>query len=113
MRKNRLVSQIKVDTESILYKWFSSVLSGDNFFIKTITLENSKVIIFIAEEYYFRINSNLTLTVIVEETSDKATVEVISSGGKTGLWGLTYGAENSAAKRIVRLLKENGFTEQF
>ncbi len=112
MIKNRLILQNKAETESILRKWFSSgVVSQDGIFIKKIELENSKVIIFIAEEYYYRIKSNLTLTVIVEETADKTTVEIISSGGKTSM-GLSYGAEKSAVKRIVQLLKENGFTEQ-
>ncbi len=113
MVKNRLILQTKVDIESILRKGLSSgVFSGDNFFSKKIEFENRKITIFIAEEYYYRINSNLTLTAIAEETADKTTVEIISSGGKGGLWGLSYGAEKSAAKRIVQLLKENGFKEQ-
>lgn len=112
MKQNRLILQNKAGIESLLYKWFSSgALSGDGFFSKKIEFENRKITIFIAEDYYFRISSNLTLTVIAEETADKTTVEIISSGGKTS-WGFSYGAEKSAVKRIVQLLKDNGFTEQ-
>lgn len=111
MIKNRLVLQNKAETESILSKFFSSVVnSTDGLFTKKIKFEDRKIIIFIAEEYYYRIKSNLTLTVIVEETADKTTVEIISSGGK-GDWGVSFGAEKSAAKHVVQLLKENGFTE--
>ena len=113
MRKNRLISQNKVEIESVLNDWFSSnVFSEDGVFIKRIEGKNCKITIFIAEDFYFRINSTLTLTVIVEETADKTTVEIVSSGGKTRLSGFSYGAEKSAVKRIVRLLKENGFSEQ-
>ncbi len=106
MIKRRLILQNKAETESILRDWFSS----NGVFIKKIESGNSKIIIFIAEEYYYRIKSNLTLTVIVEETSDKTTVDVISSGGKTSM-GFSYGAEKSAMKDIVQLLKEKGFAE--
>lgn len=113
MIKNKLISHNKVEIESILSDWFySNVNSEDEIFIKRFKDQNCKITIFITEDYYFRIESTLTLTVIVEETIDKTTVEVVSSGGKAGLWGFSYGAEKSAVKRIVRLLKENGFTEQ-
>ncbi len=112
MRKYRLILQNKAETESILRKYFSSgMFSADGLFTKKIELENRKITIFIAEAYYYRIKSNLTLTVIVEETADKTTVEIISSGGKSS-WGSSFGAENNAVKRIVKLLEENGFTEQ-
>lgn len=113
MRKNRLISQNTAEIERILSKWFSSeAFSEDGFFIKKLEGETCKITIYIAEDYYYRINSTLTLTVIVEETADKTTVEIISSGGKVGLLGLSYGSEKSAVNRIVQLLKENGFTEQ-
>ena len=108
MRTNRLISQNKVEIESILHEWFFS----DGIFTKKIVGENRKITIFIAEDYYYRINSTLTLTVIVEEGADKTTVDIISSGGKTGLLGFSYGSEKSAVNRIVQMLKENGFTEQ-
>lgn len=113
MRNNRLVSKNKVNIESILYKWLSSnVLSDDGIFVKKIESENRKSTIFIAEDYYYRIKSNLTLTMIIEETAEDTTVEIISSGGKTGLLGISWGSENSAINRIVKVLKENGFIEQ-
>ena len=112
MQKNRLILQNKTDIESTLRKYLSSgEFSADGFFTKKIESENRKITIFIAEAYYYRIKSNLTLTVIVEETADKTTVEIISSGGKSS-WGVSFGAENSAVNRIVQLLKEKGFTEQ-
>ena len=103
-----------MDIESILSDWFSSnvfshMFSEDEVFIKRIEGKNCKTTIFIAEDYYFRISSTLTVTVIVEETADKTTVDIVSSGGKMGLFGISHGAEVSAVYRIVELLEENGF----
>ena len=117
MERIRLISRNKAEIESILSDWFSSntfssVLSEDDVFIKRIKGKNSKITIFIAEDYYFRISSTLTLTVIVEETADRTTVDIVSSGGKIGLFGISHGAEESAVLRIVELLEENGFVEQ-
>ena len=49
---------------------------------------------------------------LLQKNVNETTVEIVSSGGKEGFYGLSYGAEKSAVKRIVKLLKENGFTEQ-
>lgn len=118
MKKNRLVSQKKVETENILESItneFSSLglySDDDEIFIEKFESENCRLTVFVVEDYYFRINSTLVLTVIIQENVDKTTVDIISGGGKTGLFGLSYGAEKSAAKRIVRLLKKIGFIEQ-
>jgi len=113
MTKSRLVAQEEVDTESILDGISSlELFSDDGFFIEKFESGNGKVTVFVAEDYYIRINSTLTLTVIIQENTDKTTVDIISGGGKTGWLGLSYGAEKSAVKRIVRLLEDNGFIEQ-
>ncbi len=113
MIKSKLISQNNMEIEGVLSDWLSSnILSDDGFFIKRIKKQDYKITIFIAEDYYFRINSTLTLTVIVEETDNETTVEVVSSGGKEGILGFSYGAEKSAVNRIVELLRENGFAEQ-
>lgn len=108
MRRIGLISQNKADIESIL----SEAFPAEDRYFKVIECGDCKITVFIAEEYYFRINSDLTLTVIAEETADETTVEIISGGGKEGLLGFSYGAEKSAERRIVNLFKENGFTEQ-
>lgn len=109
MIRNRLILQGKAETERILRELLAD---DDEVFIKKFEYGNSKITIFISENFYFRINSDLTLTVIAEETCDKTTVEVISGGGKEGLLGLSYGAERSAAQRVVKVLKDAGFAEQ-
>lgn len=112
MRSSKLITNNNVDIEKILNAWFSSNTdSEDGVFIKKINEPKRKVMIFIAEDYYFRINSTLTLTVIVEQTLNQTSVEVVSSGGKDGLLSISYGAEQSAVDRVVDFLSVYGFTE--
>lgn len=108
MRTNRLISHNRVGIERILRELATS---EDRFFTKKFECGNCILTIFIIEEFYLRIASDLTLTVIVEEAADKTSVEIITGGGKEGFLGLSFGAEKSAANRVVKLLKENGFTE--
>ena len=60
-----------------------------------------------AEKYFLRIKSNLTLTTIVERSTDEIAVIVITSGGSSGM-SFTWGAEKSAAKPILDLLEKYG-----
>ena len=111
MRSSKLITNYNVDIEKILNDWFSSNTdSEDGVFIKKINEPRRKIIIFIAEDYYLRINSTLTLTVIVEQTISQTSVEVVSSGGKSGLLGYSSGSEDSAVNRVVKFLKAYGFS---
>jgi hypothetical protein len=63
--------------------------------------------IFIIERYYFRINSNLTLTLIFNMiNSNSIELHIITSGGTSGLLGLSGGAEKSALHRVIKFLKK-------
>jgi len=112
MKKNILISHNRIDVESIMKKCFSSsVYCFESPYIKKIEKPNYKMTIIIAEKEYLRIRSNLTLTIIAEETDNKTTVEVISSGGKNDI-GFSLGAEKHAVKSVVKFLEEYGFAEQ-
>ncbi len=114
MKKTKLISQYSIDIEKTLTDWFySNTDSRDGVFIKKIIEPKRKVMIIIAEDYYHRISSTLTLTVIVEQTLNQTSVEVVSSGGKEGYhyFSFSYGAEQSAVNRIVNFLTVKGFTE--
>lgn len=64
-------------------------------------------IVYILEDYYFRINSTLTATVIIsKKIPNSVELHIITSGGKQGLFGLSWGAEKSALKKIVRFAEE-------
>jgi predicted nucleotide-binding protein (sugar kinase/HSP70/actin superfamily) len=53
--------------------------------------ENSgKVIVLIGERYYFRIESNLAATIIIDRiNANEYQIVIVSAGGKKGLMGVT------------------------
>ena len=59
--------------------------------------------VYILEDYYFRINSTLTVTVIIsKKISNSVELHIVASGGKEGIFGFSYGAEKSALKKIIK-----------
>ena len=109
MEKHKLVTYERINIEQILKDWYTSYDNMlESIFVERFDKNDCKVTIFMAEKYFFRIKSNLTLTTIVERSTDKIAVIVIASGGSSGM-GLTLGAEKSAAMPILDLLKEDGF----
>ncbi len=89
----------------------SSFSSTDGVYTKKIAVGSYKITIYVAENYYYRTNSTLSLTLILEEKENEITAEVIASGGKTGLFGFTYGTEKSALNKMVDILLEYGFVQ--
>lgn len=76
---------------------------------KCVTYQDCSVTLFIYEEYFFRINSTLTVSIILEQDENGSKVELISSGAKIGLADITYGAESASLKPIIEKLLEIGF----
>ena len=110
MVARKLFSREKIVIEEVLNPQNLSNMP-DNVYVKKVRTDNRKITVYIAEDYYLRIGSTLTVTVIADETPEMTTVEIISSGGKGGRFMLSWGAEKSAVNRIVEILVENGFKE--
>lgn len=81
----------------------------EDLFEKSITYNQHFVTIYVFEEYFFRINSTLSVTAILEQGENGSTIDLISSGAKIGLGDVTYGAEKASLKPIVEKLVEAGF----
>ena len=65
------------------------------------TENTGKVIVLIGERYYFRIESNLAATIIIDHiNTNQYQIVIVSAGGKQGLMGITWGAERSMLKKI-------------
>lgn len=74
-----------------------------------IVTKETVIYIYIIEKYMFRINSNLSVTFILEERNNGAYLQIISAGGAVGLMGTSYGAEDASIKNILEDLKAIGF----
>ena len=98
-------------------------MESDKFIINAVDLENliadinrevdflsryrdnkGKITVLIAEKFYFRIESNLAATIIIDRINENQyQIVIVVAGGKHGLFGITYGAERSMLKRIKNL----------
>ena len=109
-RKMTLDGKVNMDDILNMDVFFDIFLSRD-VFVENYVSTDKKLTIYIAEPYYMRIESNLSVTVIVEELDDKVNVDIISSGGQKGFWGLSWGAESNATDKVASLLELYGFVE--
>lgn len=65
------------------------------------------------EKYYFRTGSYASLAVMLTETEDRQTADVIGYGGGEGMLGIDWGANSNFAKRAEELLLQNGFHGEY
>ncbi len=62
---------------------------------------NGGTIVLVAEKFYFRIESNLAATIIIDPIDEnRYQIVIVVAGGRHGLLGVTWGAEGSMLKRI-------------
>ena len=111
---SRLVLNDRCDIKTIVKNEIEIVLAGENrkVYAKSFKASGTKTTyLFIYEEYYMRINSDLTVTIVAESDNDKTVVDLIASGGGVGFTSFNYGAEKSSLKALTSKLKEFGFEE--
>ncbi len=68
-----------------------------------------RIALLIFEKYYFRNGSYANLTVLLTETGEKQTADVIGSGGGEGIFNLSWGANSEFAEEAEGILADNGF----
>lgn len=111
MKICKLKSGTTCASKTIVDSLLKVVDSVDRPLIRQFVEDKHKLTILIIEDYYFRNNATLSITIIIDERIEYSTVEVISNGGKVGLLQISYGAESSAVKKMVRCLNSMGFVE--
>lgn len=98
-----------VNLEGIIKKYIDSE-SLENTYTTLIEAKDYISHIYIFEQYFLRIGSYITITLITKEELANTTVEVIASGGGNEFGKLSaYGAEISAIKSVSKYLSQFGF----
>jgi hypothetical protein len=92
---------INTDFDELVYNFqnqFRPVFIKSNY-------QNSTTVL-VLEQYYIRIESNLSITIIFDKISKNSIeVSIIASGGKHGLFEISWGAERSAIKKITKFFE--------
>ena len=98
-----------VNLEEIIKKYIVSEYM-ENTYTTLIEAKDYISHIYILEQYFLRIGSYITITLITKEELANTTVEVIASGGGNDFGKLSaYGAETSAIKSVSKYLSQFGF----
>lgn len=68
---------------------------------------DKQLFVFVFTNFMFRIDSTLTITVFLElQDKTEATVIIVSTGGKQGLLGNSWGAEKNCEEKLLKTIKE-------
>ncbi len=108
---NRITLKTKkiVTLDEIIKKYIDSEFL-ENTYTTLIEAKDYISHIYIFEQYFLRIGSYITITLITKEELANTTVEVIASGGGNEFGKLSaYGAEISAIKSVSKYLSSFGF----
>jgi hypothetical protein len=74
--------------------------------------QKDKMTVIAIEQYFIRISSNLLTFVVFHETEERqCEIEIVSGGGASGSFGITWGSESRANKNLIEILEETGVEE--
>lgn len=73
--------------------------------------DGQKVVLLVFEKYYWRNGSYANLTVLLTETPELQTADIVGSGGGEGILNFSWGANEHFAEEAARILAECGFHE--
>ncbi|MCI6927286.1 DUF6054 family protein [Butyricicoccus porcorum] len=76
------------------------------------SLHDVRVVLLSFERYFFRNGSYASLTVLLTESQDMQTADIVGSGGGEGLFNISWGANSDFAEMAAELLRKYGFCEE-
>lgn len=76
------------------------------------TVEGKSVMMIVLEFYYFRIASDVSISLLITPYEDQTQITAISAAGTSGLFQFTFGSEQAAMKALDRILLNIGFKPQ-
>lgn len=71
--------------------------------------DHCKVVLLFFEKYYFRNGSYANLTIMLTETEESQTADIIGSGGGEGIFNISWGANTDFAEAAESILANRGF----
>ncbi len=61
------------------------------------------------EEYFLRRNSYASLTILLTGDDKHTTIDVVASGGASGIWKISFGTEESFLKQFKKMMEKKNF----
>ena len=76
------------------------------------SLDDVSVILLSFEKYYMRNGSYASLTVMLTESENEQTADIVGSGGGEGIFNISWGANSEFADMAQRVLYRYGFSKE-
>lgn len=76
---------------------------------KVVEMGTGIACLLVFEKLYFRVDSYVSLTIMMTEDRLLQTADIISSGGKGGMFDFDWGVTTDFANKTVDVLKKYGF----
>lgn len=71
---------------------------------------NNTAVMLCFEKYYFRNGSYASLSILITHNNFGQEITIVGHGGGNGLLNISWGANNSIAKKTVELLQNYGYS---
>ena len=78
-----------------------------NVFYSLINENNTKIAVIVGTKWFFKTNSDASVTILIKEKGEKLVLELISYGGREGVFGLSLGVHEDFVRKIIKSLKKN------
>ena len=96
-----------------LYNWFTHGMAAAELSYDQITrTDDADILLVVIEEFYFRSSSMAALTLQCIDDGQYQQAVIIGTGGGEGILNISWGANESFAKKARKLLIEHGFTDE-
>lgn len=69
-----------------------------------------QMILLVYEKYFFRSGGYASAQIVLMQTPEGQTADVIGSGGGAGIFNMNMGSNEEFANEVVELLKKQGFS---
>ncbi len=73
------------------------------------TIASSNITLLVYEKFYMRVSSYVSLTILIVDDETGQTIELLGSGGGSGIFGVDWGANEAFAESAKHILTEKGF----
>jgi len=97
---------VRVQTEKPFDEIFNLVKEKyANVYFNILDSGSEKVGLIIGTKWFFKTNGDVAVTIIIKDEGEKTILDIITYGGREGMFGLSLGVHEDLAGKVLHFLK--------
>jgi len=76
-----------------------------NVYFNILDSESEKIGLIIGTKWFFKTNGDVAVTIIIKDKGEKTILDIITYGGREGMFGLSLGVHEDLAGKVLHFLK--------